>query len=426
MAHLARHRRRGRPLSGGARRLDNRAVTISDGVTVRSYPFAPPEALRLHPMYGYLRAHEPLARVRLAYGDEAWLVTGYHNARAVLTDPRFSRAPGHDEPRPAPVPNTGILALDPPEHTRLRRLVAKAFTAHRVETLRAHISTVVDGLLDAMVAGGAPADLVADLAIPLPLSTMCELLGVPFNDRQRLETWSEAILSATSLTPAKIGEYVARLRVYMTGLVRRRRADPTDVDLIGALVRARDDQDRLSDREILDLTFGLLAVGYETTAGQLANFVYVLHTQAGAWDQLRARPDLVSTAVEELMRFVPNGSFASGPRYATADVQLDGGLVRAGEPVLVYVAAANRDERVFADPDRLDLTRSPNPHLAFGHGIHHCLGAPLARMELQECLSALLRRLPTLRLAVRPDEVPWKTGMFVRRPAALPVTWSTP
>ena len=388
----------------------------------RSYPFAPPDGLRLHPLYAYLREHEPLARVRLAHGDEAWLVTGYHNARTVLTDGRFSRAPGRDEPRPGAVPNTGILALDPPEHTRLRRLVSQGFTALRVEQLRAHIREVANGLVDAMVAAGPPADLVADLAVPLPLSTMCELLGVPYADRQRLEQWSEAILSATSLSPARIGEYVARLRGYMRWLVRHRQSEPTD-DLIGALVRAHDEGARLTAREVLDLTFGLLAVGYETTAGQIANFAYVLREQPDAWDQLLERPDLVPTAVEELMRYVPNGSFASGPRYALADVELDGGVVRAGEPALVYVAAANRDERVFADPEHLDLTRSPNPHLAFGHGIHHCLGAPLARLELQESLSALLRAVPTLRLAVPPDQVPWKRGMFVRRPAALPVTW---
>jgi cytochrome P450 len=404
---------------------------------VLAYPFGEPDRLLLHPMYALLRAEQPLARVRMAYGDPAWLITGYHNARAVWGDPRLRRDTGHDEPRMTPeIRFTNLMSIDPPEHSRLRRLVAKAFTAARVEQLRARTQRVADELVDAMVRTGPPADLVNDFAVPLPATVMCELLGVPVADRQRFHRWVEVVVSATSLSAGKIREYNARLGRYIAGLIRQRRSEPSDTDLLGALVQARDSDDRLSEQELVNLVVLLLGVGFETTSTEIPNFVYVLLTEAGAWDQLRAQPsgaagssaegsasELSPVAVEELTRYVPIISYATFPRYAVEDVSLDGGVVRAGEAVLVHQAAANRDERVFADPDRLDFTRSPNPHLSFGHGPHHCLGAPLARMELQVGLATLLRRLPELRLATVEEEIPWKRGLSVRGPSALPVTW---
>ncbi|TDB77241.1 MULTISPECIES: cytochrome P450 [unclassified Micromonospora] len=398
----------------------------SQATTPQRYPFSAPHRLDVDPRYAQLRREEPLIRIRLPFGEPAWLATRYADVRTVLADPRFSRAAsvGRDQPRNTPLqPDEGILAMDPPEHTRLRRLVAKAFTARRVEELRPRTRAVAEELVDGMLAAGPPADLVAHLATPLPIRVICDLLGVPVADQDRFRTWSEAIVSTTSLSPDTIRSYVDQLMGYMAGLIAQRRVTPTD-DLIGAMVRARDENaDRLTEEEVVQLAAGLLAAGHETTVTQIPNMVYVLLTEEGGWERLRAEPDLVPKAVEELMRFIPLGATAAFPRYAVEDVELGGVLVRAGEPVVVSVHSANRDESVFTDPERLDLGREVNPHLGFGHGVHHCIGAQLARMELQVVLETLLRRTPGLRLAVPPSELTWKSGLLVRGLTAMPVRW---
>jgi cytochrome P450 len=365
--------------------------------------------------------------VRLPHGEDCWLVTRYADVRAVLGDPRFSRAAAldHDVPRLSERTDDagGILSTDPPEHTRLRRLVAKAFTTRRVEQLRPRVVEIADGLVDAMVAAGAPVDLVEAFAVPLPVTVICELLGVPYADRHQFRIWSEAVLSTTALPPATIREYRDALDGYMSGLIARRRAEPSDADLIGALVKARDEDDRLSEREMVQLAVGLLIAGHETTASQLPNFTYALLTHPDQRKRLRAQPELVPAAVEELLRWVPLGASSAFPRYATADVELSGGTVRAGEPVLASVAAANRDPRAFPDPDTIDLDRERVAHVGFGHGVHHCLGAPLARLELEIALRTLLTRLPDLRFAGAESDIPWKQGLFVRGPRELRVAW---
>ncbi len=392
---------------------------------MRPYPFSPPDRLDLDPTYAYLREHEPLCRIALPYGEHAWLVTRHDDARTVLGDPRFSRAAAleHDQPRLTPdTPPLGLLDMDAPDHTRLRRLVFKAFTTRRVERLRARIQEICDGLLDEMVAAGPPADLVTSFAVPLPVTVICELLGVPFDDRGDFQKWSEALLTTTSLTNDQRLDYLGRLGAYMGGLVTRRRAAPTD-DLLGALVQARDEQDQLSEDELLFLGIGLLAAGHETTASQIPNFVYVLLTHPDQLALLRSDPTLLPGAVEELMRYVPFTATASIPRYATEDVTLAGGVVAAGDAVFVSRSAANRDPSVYPDPDRLDITRDTAAHVGFGHGAHHCLGAQLARLELQVALGSLLNRLPGLRLAVPEADLPWRTGLLMRALHALPVTW---
>jgi cytochrome P450 len=399
-------------------------VTVSARTEPVAYPFNLPDGLDLHEAYAAARQTPGLIRVRLPYGEPAWLATRYADARLVLSDRRFSRAMAteRDGPRLNPIreePNS-IITMDPPAHTRLRALVAKAFTMHRVERLRPRIRELANGFLDQLVARGAPADLVDSYALPIPVAVICELLGVPVADRPSFRVWSDAVLSTTRLTAEEFARNRDELRDYMFGLIERRRAEPAD-DLMTALIHARDEQDRLSERELVDLCTGILIAGHETTASQIPNFVYVLlHHRPELWSALRSDLDRIPAAVEELSRFVPLGAAAIFPRYATEDVEVGGVVVRAGEPVLVSIAAANRDEARFAGAHEVRLDREENPHIGFGHGAHHCLGAQLARVELQEALRALLVRLPGLHIA---GEIEWKTQMLVRGPRVMPVGW---
>lgn len=392
----------------------------------KAFPFNPTEKLDVDPLLARLRKEEPLTRVQLPYGEPAWLATRYEDVKTVLGDPRFSRAAAMDRDEPRSRVYRGepgnILGFDPPEHSRLRRLVAKAFTVRRVEQLRPRAQEIADGLVDTMLSHGAPADLVEEFALPLPITVICELLGVPFEDRVEFRTWSDAFLSTTRFTPAEVASHVGKLREYMAGLIAARRSVARD-DLLSALVAARDESDRLSETEMLSLAEGILVAGHETTASQIPNFLYVLLTNPGQLAALRADLDLVPRAVEELMRYVPLGAAAGGARYALEDVTLGGVLVRAGEPVLASIVSANRDSSVYSDADSLDVMRSEASHVGFGHGPHHCLGAPLARMELQVALRTLLSRLPGLRFAGSESDVVWKTGVATRGPSYLPLAW---
>ncbi|PBC80785.1 Cytochrome P450 [Streptomyces sp. 2224.1] len=387
-----------------------------------SYPFNVPESLELAEEYEHARNRPGLLKVRMTYGEPAWLVTRYAEARFVLGDQRFSRAEAvrHDEPRQSEGQrDSGILGMDPPDHTRLRTLVAKAFTVRQVEKLRPQVKQLANDLLDELAAAGPPADLVDRYALPIPVAVICRLLGVPAEDRPRFRVWSDAALSTSSLTAAEFDANQEELRAYMRQLIEQHRRAPQD-DLMTALIDARDVNDRLSELELVDLCVGILVAGHETTATQIPNFVLALLDHPGQLALLREKPELIGQAVEELLRFVPLGSGASQPRYATEDVEVGGTLVRAGTPVLVAVGAANRDALRFDSPGTLDISRAGTQHLGFGHGVHHCLGAPLARLELQEALIALITRFPELRLA---GDVVWKSEMLVRGPRVMPVGW---
>jgi len=391
----------------------------------RAYPFGA-EKLDLDPLYAELRREEPLSRIQLPYGEPAWLATRYEDIKVVLADPRFSReaAVGRDQPRARPyAAGAGaMISLDPPEHSRLRRLVAKGFTMRRIERLRPRVQRIANEFVDTMLAEGAPADLVQDFGLPLPIAVMCDLLGVPFEDRADFRLWSDAYLSTTKFTREQVADYRTRLRAYVAVLTAERRKEPQD-DLLSALVAARDDEDRLSEEELLTMAETILVAGHETTATQIPNFVYALLTNPDQLANLRADLALVPQAVEELLRYVPAGAGSSQPRYAIEDVRLGGVTVRAGEPVVVALLSANRDESIYTDPDELDLARRGAPHIGFGHGPHHCLGAPLARMELQVSLHTLLTRLPGLRLAGSEDGIVWKSGVSTRGPERMPITW---
>ncbi|MCL6298165.1 cytochrome P450 [Streptomyces kronopolitis] len=387
-----------------------------------SYPFNIPESLALAEEYEHARNRPGLLKVQMTYGEPAWLVTRYAEARFVLGDQRFSRALGasHDEPRQSEGRrDSGILGMDPPDHTRLRTLVAKAFTVRQVEKLRPQVRQLTQDLLDELEAAGPPVDLVDRYALPIPVAVICRMLGVPTEDRPRFRVWSDAALSTSSLTAEELDANLEELRAYMGQLIEEHRRAPQD-DLMTALIDARDVGDRLSELELVDLCVGILVAGHETTATQIPNFVLALLDHPGQLALLREQPQLIDKAVEELLRFVPLGSGAGQPRYATEDVEVGGTLVRAGTPVLVAVGSANRDALRFEKPGTLDISRGANQHLGFGHGVHHCLGAQLARLELQEALGALVTRFPGLRLA---GDVEWKSEMLVRGPRVMPVGW---
>jgi len=385
---------------------------------VRTFPFPPAPALDLEPEYLTLQRDEPVCQVRFPYGEPAWLVTRHADARTVLTDPRFSRAESlrRDVPRVTEVNfSGGIVAMDPPEHTRTRAACRHAFTARAVARLRDRARALVHELVDAAAARGR-FDAVADLAVPYTLRMICALLGVPYADSDRFRGWAEAGLATTAITEAERLDATGHMWEYVADLIARRRAEPA-ADLISAMLA--EGERGLRDEELVVIVMTALVAGYETTSTELPNFLYVLLSRRDRWARLVARPDLLDTAVEELLRFAPLEANGASPRYATVDVVLSGTRIPAGAPVVAATAAANRDPRVFADPYRLDLARDPNPHLGFGHGAHFCLGAPLARLELRVALDVLVATLPGLRLAAEGPR--WKTGMLVRGPATLPL-----
>ncbi|WP_327678422.1 cytochrome P450 [Kitasatospora sp. NBC_00458] len=388
-----------------------------------SYPFEAP-GLELHPAYAELR-DQPLVRIRLPYGDGAWLATRYEDVRTVLADPRFSLAAAmdQDQPRMRPVARTGagLFSTEPPEHTRLRSLVAREFSARRVERLRVRARELADELIDGMTAAGQPADLVEGFAIPMPTTIICEVLGIPAEDHRMLWGWAETVLSA--VTPGEVLAVEGRAFIdYMAGVLELRGREPGD-DLLTVLVRACREQRLISEEELLSIACDLLIAGFVSTTNQIGNFFHQLLVNPEELQRLRERPELIPKAVEELMRYVPLLTGFSLPRYATADVELGGVTIRAGEAVMIATAAANRDPEVFEEPERLVLDRQGNPHIGFGHGVHYCIGAHLARLELQVAIERVLGRLPGLRLAVPERELRWKEDAMVNGLQALPVAW---
>jgi cytochrome P450 len=398
---------------------------VSDASTLPRFPFDTPDHLDAEPAHAALCAAGPVARVQLGDGTPVWVAVRYEAVRRVLTDPRFSRAatvaPGAPTITPAVDRPDTMIAMDPPEHTRLRRLSAGAFTSRAVERRRPRIQGIADGLLDAMTAQGPPADLVARFAFPLPIAVLCDLLGIPYEDVDRVRQWSEIAQSIDAHPREAIASAAAELGAYVEGVIAAKRRRPGD-DVLTALIEARDHGDRLSEAELLQQTIGILIAGHDTTANQLAISLLTLFRHPDQLALLRDRPELVPGAVEELLRFSRLLTSAFG-RVTTEEVELEGVTVPAGATIFALLAAGNRDERVHADPHRLDVTRTGGQHLAFGAGPHVCIGAPLARVELQVALASLLRRLPRLALAVPESELEWKHGSFIRGVRALPVTW---
>ncbi|MEH0841153.1 cytochrome P450 [Micromonospora sp. CPCC 205711] len=375
-----------------------------------------------YPALARLRADAPVCPVSSPRFD-SYLVTRFDDARAALTDPRLSKdlyGPGEHYLRifgpNSEALNRNMLNADPPEHTRLRRMVSQAFAPRRIEALRPRVAQIVDDLLDKIVPQGQ-ADLMRDFAIPLPMTVICELLGIPKPDHDQVLDWTQVIrTSGSSRRPqeqerAAVGEAQVRLHHYLADLVLAKRAQPAD-DMVSALIQACDQDGKLTERELVTTTFLLLFAGHQTTADFLGNAVVALLTHPEQLELLRATPALLPSAIEELLRFDGPLPVAS-PRVATEDVEYQGVCIPRGAIVGVAINAANHDPAHFVDPDRLDLRRVRGPHLGFGHGVHYCLGVSLARMEAQIAIGTLLRRLPELRLGVPVAELR-------RLPAASP------
>ncbi|MEU6461268.1 cytochrome P450 [Streptomyces sp. NPDC046976] len=374
-----------------------------------------------------LRSACPVSRVTLPSGDEAWVVSGYDEVVTALTDRRLSRAalrtPG--APRMVKGPDFGdnpysIFNLDGADHARLRRLIAGAFAPRRAEELRARVQEITDELIDRVAALPQPVDIYHEFCTVLPIWVVCEIVGAPLADRDRIKTWTETLMS--------VGPNERRLATreamtaYVRELVAARRAEPRD-DLLSALVQARDADDRLSEAELSWLGAELLLAGHDTTVNTIGRGVFQLLRHRDQWELLTARPDeLTEPAVEEVFRYAPPSDVGL-LRVALEDVELAGTSIGRGEGVIPLMHASSRDERQFAEPERFDITRADNRHLVFGYGPHHCPGAGVARMELQVAFGTLARRLPGLRLAVDPEEVKWIGGHITLRTEGLPVTF---
>ncbi|GAA2714866.1 cytochrome P450 family protein [Actinoplanes palleronii] len=369
-----------------------------------------------HPALAELRRDGPVHRVVTPGGVAFWMVTRWAEARHVLADPALSKRQPVDglPPELQAAMATQMLLRDPPDHTRLRRLVTAAFTARRIEALRPRVEEITDRLLDGLE---SPGDLIEALAFPLPFEVICELLGVPGDERGAFRGWSNTIILGQFGT-AEFTEAIGDLVGYLRGLFDRKRARPTD-DLLGALVSA--EGDRLSSDELVSMTILLLIAGHETTVNLIGNAVYLLCRHPDQKKRLLDDPGLVPAAIEETLRLA-SPSATTTYRVTTQPLTLGEVTIPVGEQVLVSLLAVNRDAQRFTAPDVFDVDRADGGHLAFGHGIHFCLGAPLARLEAQIALGRLLSRHPDIHLTVPWQDLRWRSGLLMHGLTALPIT----
>ncbi|MGW4895494.1 cytochrome P450 family protein [Kitasatospora sp. NPDC004240] len=391
-----------------------------------------------YPAYAWLREHAPVHRTTLPSGVEAWLVTRYADARQALADSRLSKNPAHHSGQAHRTGRVGIpgerqadlmthlLNIDPPDHTRLRRLVSKAFTPRRVAEFEPRVQQLTDRLIDGFAERGS-ADLIHEFAFPLPIYAICDMLGVPAEDQDDFRDWAGMMIRHGGGQRGGVGRAVKRMRAYLLELIHRKRADLGD-DLISGLIRAGDHGEHLTENEAAAMAFILLFAGFETTVNLIGNGVYALLRNPGQRTLLqesveRGESGLLETGIEELLRYDGPVELATW-RFATRPLAIGGVDIPVGDPVLVVLAAADRDPARFSDENTLDLARADNPHLGFGHGIHYCIGAPLARLEGRTALATLLARLPDLRLAESPENLRWRGGLIMRGLRELPVDFS--
>ncbi|MFC6016450.1 cytochrome P450 [Plantactinospora solaniradicis] len=391
--------------------------------TSPTLPFDQPNPMEPPPAHAELRETAPVTRVRTPDGQPAWLVTSYHLVSRVLTDPRIGVAPAG-----APIAGNDTLFQDGPAHGRLRRLVAKVFTPRRIATLRPAVERLAAERVAALAAAGPPADLVDLLAAPLSITVIGEMLGIAVEEREPFRRWADAAFMVDTtgpdggFDPAAMEQAWRGLYTYMGDLIAAKRDALAD-DLLSDLIAVRDSDDgRLDDGELVGMAATLVSAGYLSSSNAISVGAIQLIT-TGRLPDLAAEPGRVEAYVEELLRRQAGLTGEAMPRWAHEEVDLDGVRVEAGDLVLVRLSGANRDPARFSDPDRFDPDRQPNPHLAFGHGPHHCLGAALARIEVGAALLALARELPDLRLARPVEEIRWSEGQVDIGPVAVPVTW---
>ncbi len=376
-----------------------------------------------------LREEAPVQPVRLPSGLRSWLVTRYADARAALADPRLGKDSARmddlfdrhsEEPRlhagEPSVLNQHMLNSDPPDHERLRRLVNKAFTSRKIQQMRPRVQQITDELL-AAVADGGDVDLLDVFAFPLPITVICELLGVPTDERDAFREWSNLLISGGVREEMVAAEQA--MTDYLAALVASKRADPGE-DMMSALVQARDAGDALTEHELVAMAFLLLVAGHETTVNLIGNGMLSLLNNPGQLAELRADLSLLPAAIEEFLRYQGPLNHATF-RFTLEPVEIGGVSIPADEFVIVSLLSANRDPNRFAEPDTFDIHRETTGHMAFGHGIHYCLGAPLARLEAEIAFTALLTRFDEITLAVGPEDVRWRPGTLIRGLERLPV-----
>jgi cytochrome P450 len=388
-----------------------------------------------YPVLGKMRAAGSVHEVVWAHGARVWLVTRYEDITALVNDARVSKdgrrmnelfalhsglpieqedaGVGFNEEL-----TTHLLNSDPPRHTRLRSLVSKAFTAHRVERLRTRVEQVADECLDAM-AGRSDIDLVSDFAVQLPITTICDLFGIPGTDREQFRLWGAKLVGAGQ-DPAEVAEAGDKMVAYVSALVDAKRANPGD-DMISALVRVRDDGASLSHGELVSMIYFLAVAGHITTICSIGNAVYNLLTHPHELAKLRGDLSLMPAAVDELLRFdsaAQVGTF----RFTTAEIRVGDVTIPPDQLLLLSWSSGNRDSARYPDADRLDLDRHPAGIMSFGYGLHRCIGVPLAKMQIEIGLTRLLSRYPDLRLAVDPSEIRWENSSLLRSLIALPVS----
>lgn len=392
---------------------------------VKTFPFQRTSVIGVPSEYRELRADAPVLKVSLPTGDTGYLVTRYEDVRFALSDARFSRAqtiaPKAPRLTAMDFPPGSLFTMDPPDHTRLRSLVGNQFTPRRVEGLRPRIQSITDSLLNNMARAEQPADINEHLAHPLPVIVICELLGVPTSERNQFRSWADASVSLTR-DPAAAMREQKNMVMCLTRLIAQKRVESED-DLLSGLIHARDEKGQLSESELIVMAMSLLVAGFETTVSVLGTGVLTMLRHPEQVSQLLESPALIDSLVEEILRVNPIGD--GGPvRIALEDVEISGTLIPKGSLVIASVSSANFDGDQFEGADRFDPDRGNRKHLAFGHGVHFCLGAALARVELQIGISSLFRRFPTLRLAAATEDLRMTRGGLFHRLERLPVSWS--
>ncbi len=390
-----------------------------------------------YPLFAQLRAAQALTRFTMPGGMTVWMATRYAEAQEILKDtthfvkdmrkvapPAFVEKIFHGEGGESlRLLSQHMLASDPPDHTRLRKLVSKAFTLRVVEQMRPRIQQITDELLDVVQPQGRM-ELIGDFAFPLPITVISELLGIPVEDRPKFRVWTTALFNVSSSLFEQVRNVPIEAQLfadYLRTLIAMRREHPTD-DIIGHLVQAEEEGDKLSENELISMIFLLITAGHETTVNLLGNGTLALLRHPDQWDLLRQHPEYIESAVEELLR-VTGPVMIATPRWCREEIELYGQTLHKGDLVLVALLSADEDPRQFSDPELLDITREERQHLAFGKGVHACIGAPLARLEGQIAFSTLVRRMPALRLAADPDQLVWRGSLLLRGLDSLPLTF---